>query len=128
MRKDIEYGPGDDAEQAPKEHSVVGLIWSAMKRAKRKLMPAGSSRVAPERSVDVRDGSIASAGAARAKKPEVSAMREDSSYTDEYHLVPMGSPTTDSEPEQVSVDDEISPEEAAWLLELKNTAEVSAFI
>ncbi len=125
MRKDIEYGPGDDAEQAPKEHSIVGLIWSAMKRAKRKLMPAGSSRVAPERSVDVRDGSIASAGAARAKKPEVSAMREDSSYTDEYRLVPMGSPTTDSEPEQVSVDDEISPEEAAWLLELKNTAEVA---
>lgn len=124
MREDIEYGPGDDAEQAPKG-LIVGLIWAAMKRAKRKLMPAGSSRVAPERSADVRDGSIASAGAARAKKPEVSAMREDSSYTDEYRLVPMGSPMTDSEPEQVSVDDEISPEEAAWLLELKRSVEVA---
>lgn len=48
MRKDIEYGPDNNAEQAPKEHSIVGLIWAAMKRAKRKLMPAGSSRVVPE--------------------------------------------------------------------------------
>ena len=44
---------------------------------------------------------------------------------DEYHLVPIGSSMTDSEAEQAAVGDEISPEEAAWLLELKNTAEVA---
>lgn len=126
MRKDIEYGPGDDAEQAPKEHSIVGLIWAAMKRAKRKLMPAGSSRVVPERSADVRDRSIiTSPEATRAIKPEVSATQEGSSYTDEYRLVPMDPSTTDSEAEQAAVGDEISPEEAAWLLELKRSVEVT---
>ena len=126
MRKDIEYGPGDDAEQAPKEYSIVGLIWAAMKRSKRKLMPARSSRVVPERSADVRDRSIiTSPEATRAIKLEVSATQEDSSYTDEYRLVPMDSSTTDSEPEQAAVDDEISPEEAAWLLELKRSVEVA---
>ena len=42
MRKDIEYGPDNNAEQAPKEHSIVGLIWAAMgrlRRLKRKLTP-----------------------------------------------------------------------------------------
>lgn len=126
MRKDIEYGPGDDAEQAPKGHSIVGLIWAAMKRAKRKLMPAGSSRVVPERSADVRDRSIiTSPEATRAIKPEVSATQEGSSYTDEYRLVPMDPSTTDSEAEQAAVGDEISPEEAAWLLELKRSVEVT---
>lgn len=126
MREDIEYGSDNNAEQAPKEHSIVGLIWAAMKRAKRKLMPAGSSRVVPERSADVRDRSIiTSPEATRAIKPEVSATQEDSSYTDEYRLVPMDPSTTDSEPEQVSVGDEISPEEAAWLLELKRSVEVA---
>lgn len=124
MREDIEYGPGDDAEQDPK-HSIVGLIWASMKSAKRKLIPAGSSGITPEYSVDAHNRSIASAVAAHAKKLEVSAMREDSSYTDEYHLVPIGSSMTDSEAEQAAVGDEISPEEAAWLLELKNTAEVA---
>ena len=124
MREDIEYGPGDDAEQAPK-HSIVGLIWASMKSAKRKLIPAGSSGITPEYSVDAHNRSIASAVAAHAKKLEVSAMREDSSYTDEYHLVPIGSSMTDSEAEQAAVGDEISPEEAAWLLELKKTAEVA---
>lgn len=124
MREDIEYGPGDDAEQDPK-HSIAGLIWASMKSAKRKLIPAGSSGITPEYSVDAHNRSIASAVAAHAKKLEVSAMREDSSYTDEYHLVPIGSSMTDSEAEQAAVGDEISPEEAAWLLELKNTAEVA---
>lgn len=96
-----------------------------MKSAKRKLIPAGSSGITPEYSVDAHNRSIASAVAAHAKKLEVSAMREDSSYTDEYHLVPIGPSMTDSEAEQAAVGDEISPEEAAWLLELKNTAEVA---
>ena len=55
----------------------------------------------------------------------INAAQSGSSYTDEYRLVPTKSPGVEPEIDQAAADNEISPEEAAWLLELRKSVKVA---
>lgn len=119
MREDFERTSDDSAEQAADKRPVIDLIWAAMgrlRRLKRKLTPVlvipenGSPKIMSEYSADRYDRELDI-------ESGINAAQSGSSYTDEYRLVPTKSPGVEPEIDQAAADNEISPEEAAWLLE-----------
>ena len=127
MRKDFERTSDDSAEQAADKRPVIDLIWAAMgrlRRLKRKLTPVlvipenGSPKIMSEYSADRYDRELDI-------ESGINAAQSGSSYTDEYRLVPTKSPGVEPEIDQAAADNEISPEEAAWLLELRKSVKVA---
>lgn len=140
MREDIGYGLDNNAEQAPKEHSMVGLIWAAIKRIKGKITPvliipeSGRPKIVSEYSADAYDRLVAAnTDMSQEKKlapvgvehteSEIGAgvPQEGSLYADNYRLIPAQSTNDESEYEpeidQAAPTGEVSPEDAARLLE-----------
>lgn len=127
MREDFERTSDDSAEQAADKRPVIDLIWAAMgrlRRLKRKLTPVlvipknGSPKIMSEYSADRYDRELGI-------EPGINTAQSSSSYTDEYRLVPTESPGAEPEIDQAAADNEISPEEAAWLLELRKSVKVA---
>lgn len=127
MREDFERTSDDSAEQAADKRPVIDLIWAAMgrlRRLKRKLTPVlvipenGSPKIMSEYSADRYDRELDI-------ESGINAAQSGSSYTDEYRLVPTKSPGVEPEIDQAAADNEISPEEAAWLLELRKSVKVA---
>lgn len=127
MREDFERTSDDSTEQAADKRPVIDLIWAAMgrlRRLKRKLTPVlvipenGSSKIMSEYSADRYDRELDI-------ESGINAAQSGSSYTDEYRLVPTKSPGVEPEIDQAAADNEISPEEAAWLLELRKSVKVA---
>jgi len=127
MREDFERTSDDSAEQGADKRPVIDLIWAAMgrlRRLKRKLTPVlvipenGSPKIMSEYSADRYDRELDI-------ESGINAAQSGSSYTDEYRLVPTKSPGVEPEIDQAAADNEISPEEAAWLLELRKSVKVA---
>lgn len=127
MREDFERTSDDSAEQAADKRPVIDLICAAMgrlRRLKRKLTPVlvipenGSPKIMSEYSADRYDRELDI-------ESGINAAQSGSSYTDEYRLVPTKSPGVEPEIDQAAADNEISPEEAAWLLELRKSVKVA---
>ena len=139
MRRDTERPPANDAEKVAKGLSMVSLIWEAMKRIKRKITPVliipenGGPKIMSEYSADERDRLVAAnTGMSQEKlapvgvehtESEIGAgvPQEGSLYADNYRLIPAQSTNDESEYEpeidQAAPTGEVSPEDAARLLE-----------
>ena len=139
MRRDTERPPANDAEKVAKGLSMVSLIWEAMKRIKRKITPVliipenGGPKIMSEYLADERDRLVAAnTGMSQEKlapvgvehtESEIGAgvPQEGSLYADNYQLIPAQSTNDESEYEpeidQAAPTGEVSPEDAARLLE-----------
>ena len=139
MREDFERTSDDSAEQAADKRPVIDLIWAAMgrlRRLKRKLTPVlvipenGSPKIMSEYSADEYDRAntdmsqenLAPVGVEHTGS-EIGAgvPQEGSPYADNYRLTSAQSTNDESEYEpeidQAAPTGEVSPEDAARLLE-----------